>query len=111
MTLHGIALPDFEQFPLIIRALSSITPEQADLVADRLAELAGSWLVERHDDYDGYMSIVISAGDIDGPTVIMSGRVDAIDLSEMRDDHLHTHGRFSDMDAAIGALVGLLATS
>ena len=111
MTLPGIALPNFEQFPLIIRALSSIIPEQADLVVDSLAALARSWLVERHDDYAGYMSIVISPDDLDAPSLIMSGRGDAIELSEMRDDTLHMRGRFSDIDAAIGALLGLLAPS
>ena len=111
MTFPSIALPNFEKASLVIRALSSITPEQADLVVDSLATLAGSWFVERHDDYDGYMSIVISPDDFDAPSLIMSGKANAIELSEMRDDTLHMRGRFSDIDAAIGALLGLLAPS
>ena len=108
MTLHGIALPNFEPGLVTIRALSSITLGQADVVAGELAKLSTRWRVECHDDYDGYRSIIVSSAQPDAPTFALSGKVKAIELSEVRDDELRAHGRFSDMNEAVRSLIGLL---
>lgn len=108
MTYRCTVPTSLEQGPVIIRRLRSISPAQADIVAQAVATVAAEWRVESHDDYDGYLSIVISSDDEDAPTFAISGRTNAIELCEMRDDALQARGCFCAMDDTAGALIGLM---
>lgn len=107
MTFPGITSPSFERGLVVIRPLRSITSAQADTVAQAVAALPGPWVAEHHDDYDGYLSIVVSLADADAPTFAVSGRVDHIELSEIHDDDLIERGCFVTIEAACAALTGL----
>ena len=101
--------PTIEQGPVVIRQLRSITLAQAGTVARAVATLSAAWRVERHDDYDGYLSLVISQDDDDeAPTFAISGEADRIELCEVRDDALHAWGCFNTIDETADALVGML---
>lgn len=105
MTYPGLTVSDFPEAP-VIRAFRSITPAQANVVAQALAS-SGPWTVERHDDYDGYLTIVVSPVAPDAATFAISGTVNDIALSEMHDDELQPRGRFNTIDAALTALIEL----
>ncbi len=94
---------------MVIRPLRSITSAQADTVAQAVAALPGPWVAERHDDYDGYLSIIVSSTDADAPTFAVSGRVDHIELSEIHDDDLFARGCFTTIEVTCAALTDLHA--
>ena len=101
-----------EQDLVTIRRLRSISPAQADVVAQAVAALPAPWRVERHDDYDGYLSVIVSLDKEDASTFALSGKADRIELCEVRDDELHPRGCFGTIADATNALLGLLrATS
>ena len=107
MTFPGIILFDYKQDFVVIRPLSSITSAQAETVAQAVAALPEPWVAERHDDYDGYLSIIISSADTDAPTFAVSGKVDHIELSEIHNDDLIARGCFVTIEAACAALTEL----
>lgn len=98
----------FEQGSVVIRRLRSLGWVQAGIVAQAIATFEPNWRVDSHNDYDGYLSLVVSSDDENAPTFAISGKADAIELSEVRDDALHSRGCFGSMDDAAGVLVGLL---
>ena len=93
---------------MVVRRLRSITPAQVGIVVEAVAALRGAWWVERHDDCDGYLSLVVSLDGDDAPTFAITGEADRIDLSEVRNDALHAHGNFGTAHDAAGALLDLL---
>jgi hypothetical protein len=102
----------WEQGPVAIRALRSLTSEAFRVVADAAGELPGTWRVEQHDDYDGYLSVLICAeGDNNAPTYLISGQVGQIELAQIQGDELHTLGRFENMEAITAELVRALQLS
>ncbi len=97
----------FEQGPVVIRPLRSLTSAQAYVVEQAMNALTVPWRVERHDDYDGYLSVVVSSDTPNAPTFAISGTIDRIELAEVRNDDLQAHGSFSSIDDAVAALVKL----
>ena len=75
---------------IVVRALSSITAEQADTIALIVHASGQAWDVLAVDDYDGYCSILIE------PTIhsdeqknfFISGTVQRLELFEAQDDDL-----------------------
>lgn len=89
----------WEQGPVAIRPLRSLTSEALKVVANVVCALPGNWGLEHHDDYEGYLSVLISAaGDSDAPTYLISGPVGQIELAKFERDELHTLGRFEDIE-------------
>ncbi|GAC1346355.1 MAG: hypothetical protein NVSMB18_28330 [Acetobacteraceae bacterium] len=95
---------ELDQGPAPIRALRSLRPQQADRVAKAVMTWPMAWSVERHDDYDGYLSILVSAVGHGPRTFLISGMVNAIELFELRQEQLFSLGRFEAIDGVIGRL-------
>jgi hypothetical protein len=101
----------WEQGPVTLRALRSLTPPTVDAVRSAITNVPGHWAIEQHDDYDGYLSILISPerdNENDQPTFLISGTIGQVELAQSQSDHLHTLGRFPDVDATIAALIKVL---
>jgi hypothetical protein len=94
---------ELDQGPAPIRALRSLRPQQADRVARAVMAWPAAWTVERHDDYDGYFSILVSA-DHGKRTFLISGLVDDIELFDVAQENLLSLGRFASIEALIGRL-------
>ena len=103
-----IPASNVEQTLVVIRRLHSISPAQASVVAQAVAALPTPWRVECHDDYEGYLWIVVSRDGHDAPTFAVSGKLHQVELCEIRDDELNARGGFSTVVDATHALVGLL---
>jgi hypothetical protein len=102
----------WEQGPVTIRALRSLTDHAFAAVSDAIAELQGGWTLERHDDYEGYLSLLISPeSGIDAPSYFISGQLGYIELAQFQGDELHTLGRFGDIEATTAELVRALQQS
>lgn len=96
---HGLAL---------IRALGSLTREDAETVERAVRDLAGAWSIEFHDDYEGYLSLLIlpllPAADNDAPGFLVSGRTGAVEVAELRGDGFQTLGCYASASEAAAAL-------
>jgi hypothetical protein len=102
----------WEQGPVTIRAFRSLTQQAVGSVSDAIAGVPGRWTVDGHDDYDGYLSVLISPeGEADAPSFLVSGQVGQIELANFNGDELHTLGRFEDLEATIAGLVEALRQS
>jgi hypothetical protein len=102
----------WEQGPVTIRALRSLTPQVFKVVADAVGEVPGNWVIEQHDDYDGYLSILISPeGDSDAPSYVISGQVGQIELAQFQGDELRSRGCFGHIEATTVELVRALKPS
>lgn len=102
----------WEQGPVTIRALRSLTRQAFEAVSNVISDLPGQWTLERHDDYEGYLSVLISPeGEADAPTFLISGQVGQIELAQFQGDQLRTLGRFEDLEATIAELARALRQS
>ena len=95
----------FHRFPdhgtAVIRALSSLTRRDADAVREIVRALGGAFGVQEHDDYDGYLSLLLTPAQETAPSFLVSGRVGAIDLAEFDDDDMTPLGTFASIGAAM----------
>jgi hypothetical protein len=99
----------WEQDPVTVRRLRSLTPQAFDAVDEAIRELPGRWTLEQHDDYEGYLSVLISPeADSDAPTYLISGKLGQVELAQFQGEELHTLGRFDNIEAAIAELVRAL---
>ena len=101
---------DLEQRPVTIRAFRSLTHDHADAVSKVVRPLSGKWSVDCHDDYNGYLLILIlpaqSLGDWLG--FLISGTIECIELAELRDEQLIQIDSFTNVGAASAELASRL---
>ena len=100
----------FNQDDIIVRALSSITSEQANTIAQIVHASGQSWDVQPVDDYDGYQSILIKPGirSNEQKALFISGTAQRLELFEARDDDLALVGTFAGTEMLGAQLAGLL---
>ncbi len=100
---------DLDRGSVTVRALSSITQQQIDDVAQAIATCAPSWTVQTCDDYDGYLSLLIEpAGQQERPAYYVSGTRNRIELAVASHDDLNTIARFSRTSKLVNQLATLL---
>ena len=80
--------------------------------ADTIAQLSHPNIctIYEIDDYDGYLSIVVSRVDEHGgdPTFLITRRTDQIELARLQADRLHPIARFATFEDATATLTDLL---
>ena len=91
-----------------IRALSSLTRRDADAVRATLRMAACSYAAQEHDDYDGYLSLLLTPADPARPSYMVGGRTGAVDLAELQDDDMASLGTFPSIGAAMAVLRPIL---
>ena len=87
-----------------IRAFSSLTRRDADVVRATLRAAACSYTAQEHDDYDGYLSVLLTPADQTRPSYMVAGRTGAVDLAELQDDDMAALGTFPSIGAAMAVL-------
>lgn len=94
-----------------IRALSSITPSQAEFITQAVNASAPAWTVQTTDDYDGYCSILIEpAGSHDELSAFfIAGTAQHLELFETHGDDMILLARFTDAADLSARLLGLIA--
>ena len=103
---------DLEQGLVTIRALRSLTSDQAEIVSKVVAALPGNWAVEHHDDYDGYLLIMISPNEFSThprPSFIISGKADKIEVAELHDEDLRPLGCFNTIEEATAKVANAMS--
>ena len=94
-----------------IRALHSLNRRDADAVRATVRAAARGHVVEEHDDYDGYLSLLISPADENGAAFLVAGRTGAVDVAELRGDEMIALGTFPSTGAAMAVLRPALGRS
>ena len=99
------------QGSIIIRALSSITLEQADTITQAVRASGQSWNIETFDDYDGYLSILLepSLDDDRVPAFFIGGTAQHLELFEVHGDDILAIASFSQavqLSARLSSLIG-----
>ena len=94
-----------------IRALSSITSQQAETIAQAIYASGRAWEVQTFEDYDGYLSIMIGPSGISDKqkSFFISGTVQSLELFEAQDDNLIALASFNDFEAISARLLDLIA--
>ena len=98
----------WDQTNVTIRAFRSLTQDQIDQIVHGLTAGGSVWAIDRHLDYDGYHSILVTH-ERTGATFLVSGFSDRIELAELQDDVLRQLGCFSHPDEVIAKLLGMMA--
>lgn len=98
------------QDQIVVRALSSITAEQADTIALIVHASGQAWDVQTVDDYDGYQSILIepTIRSDEQKALYISGTAQRLELFEAQDDDLALIGTFAGTETLGARLTGLL---
>ena len=91
----------------VVPALSSLTRANAAHVRAALASRS-DYAVEEHDDYDGYLSLLLTPAQDCLPAYLLSGRLFAVDLAEIRDDEMRPMGTFDSVHAALDVALAAL---
>ncbi len=94
-----------------IRALSSITHQQADIIAKAVQASGLAWETQTTDDYDGYLSILVEplAQSDKQKFFFISGTTQHLELFEACDDDMTSVASFSDVEAVSARLLDLIA--
>lgn len=87
-----------------IRALSSLTKRETAAVRATVRSTGNLFAVEEHDDYDGYLSLLLTPEQEGAAAFLVSGRINAVDLAELHGDEMLCLGRFPSIGAAMLAL-------
>lgn len=100
----------FNQDHIVVRALSSITSEQADTIAQIVHASGQSWDVQAVDDYDGYQSLLIepAISNDEQKALFISGTAQRLELFEAQDDDLALIGIFAGTELLGAQLIKLL---
>ena len=95
----------------IIRALSSITSQQADTIVQAVQASGRAWNVQTSDDYDGYLSILIepSVSDSKQKFFFISGAASHLELFEAYDDDMMSLAKFNDVEELSARLLDLIS--
>ena len=91
-----------------IRAFSSLTRRDANAVRATMRAAAASYTVQEHDDYDGYLSLLLTPADDTRPSYMVGGRTGAVDIAELQGDDMAALGTFPSIGAAMALLRPLL---
>lgn len=84
-----------------IRALRSLTRRDADAVRYTVRAAATGYTVQEHDDYDGYLSLLVTPADDRGTSYLVAGRTGAVDIAQLQDDDMALLGTFPSIGAAM----------
>ena len=89
-----------------IRALHSLTHAQADQVEAALAQRPLSWVAERHEGYDGHLSLMLSQGEAaDERTLVVHRDAQGLRLDVTRGDRWDRVGCWPDMESLLARVL------
>lgn len=84
-----------------VRALRSLTRRDADAVRSTVRAAATGFTVQEHDDYDGYLSLMVSTDDATARSFVVTGQTGAIEVAALHEDDMVPLGKFPSIGAAM----------
>ena len=100
------------QDTVTIRALSSITSQQAEIIVSAVHASGLAWVTQTMDDYDGYLSILVAPATYSDnqKSFWISGTNQHLELSMAQDDNLVGIATFNNAKAISSQLLNLITT-
>ena len=94
----------------VIRALSSITLDQADKLTEIIRSAEPVWDVQTFDDYDGYLSLHLTPviQSESEKSFSITGKAECLELWEAHEDNLTPIGSFDSVDQLSARLMELI---
>lgn len=94
----------------VIRALSSITLDQADKLTEIIRGVGPRWEVQTFDDYDGYLSLLVTSliQSENEKSFSITGKAEYLELWQVQGDDFTPLGSFNSVDQLSARLMGLL---
>ena len=100
-----------DQDKAIVRALSSITSQQADIIMKAVGDVEPTWEVQIFDDYEGYLSLLVEpalqSDKQNGFSI--AGTAQRLELWEAHGDDLKPLGSFGHVDDLTARLIDLIS--
>ena len=95
----------------VIRALSSITLDQADKLTEILRGAEPAWDVQTFDDYDGYLSLLLTPviHSESEKSFSINGKAECLELWAAHGDDLTFLGSFDSVDQLLTQLIKSLS--
>lgn len=84
-----------------IRAISSLSRRDVAAVHATVRAAAMRHTIQEHDDYDGYLSLLITPVNPAHPSFMVAGKTGAVDLAELWGDDMVALGTFPSIGAAM----------
>ena len=94
----------------IIRALSSITSDQVEIIVQAVGATGLGWDVQTTDDYDGYLSILIAStvSAHKETSFFVAGTAQRLELFKAYDDNMTSVASFNDIEGLTVVLLDLI---
>ena len=94
----------------VIRALSSITLDQADRLTEIIRSAEPTWDVQTFDDYDGYLSLLVTSLVESGneKSFSITGKTECLELWQVQGDDFTPLGSFDSVDQLSARLTDLI---
>ena len=99
------------EYFIIVRALRSITAQQAEKITQAVQACDRAWEVQTIDDYDGYLSIFVEpiVQSDKQKSFFISGTAERLELFDAQGDNLVAIASFNDVEAISARLLILIA--
>lgn len=86
-----------------LRAVHSLREAHVRSLANDLSRLPGTWTLDRHESYDGDLTVMVTLHQ-GRENLVVSHQRDGFHLGANREDSYRELGRFSTMDALVMAI-------
>ncbi len=97
------ALPDPDTFSPL-RTLHSLREKHVRILARVLSQLPGTWSLERHESYDGDLTLMLMPQQADRANLVVSREADGFHLITNQDDDYRKLGCFGTMDELLATV-------
>jgi len=94
----------------VVRALSSITLDQADKLTEIIRGVEPAWDIQTFDDYDGYLSLLLTSliESKNEKSFSITGKAECLELWQVQGDDFTPLGSFGSIDQLSARLMGLI---
>ncbi len=84
-----------------LRALHSLREKHVTVLARTMSQLPGRWSLERHESYDGDLTLMLMPQQADPTNLVVSREADGFHLIANQDDDYRELGCFSAIDELV----------
>ena len=87
-----------------LRALHSLRENHVTVLAKTMSQLPGTWSLERHESYDGDLTLMLMPDHQERANLVVSRESDGFHLIANQDDDYCELGRFSAIDELVATV-------
>ena len=102
-TPNRLTTPDPDMFSPL-RALHSLREKHVTVLARTMSQLPGSWSLERHESYDGDLTLMLMPQQADRANLVVSREADGFHLIANHDDDCRELGCFGALDELVATV-------